>query len=360
VLHRRAAAVVRFSSLGDVLLAAHVPGYLKEEDSGRRVLFVTKERYANLLRGHPHVDRVYAVRERHGGYAPTPSCISGSLRDLIYAMRRDGVEEILDLHRNWRSFRVRTAFSDAKHRLPPKYALRRRLMVYARWLKPAPVPPLLRTYRRLCGLDPAGGSEAWLRRALSDVELERGAERAGRGALARGFILLGAGARWETKRWPARHFVALADRIERERGLESLYAVAPGERAAAELMPLLPGREGALLALPFRELAALAAHARAVVSNDSAVLHLGPALGIPAVGVFGGTVPQFGFARQGPLDEVAEIELGCRPCGVHGRSRCPLGHHACMKRLDPDLTFRALARALDGAGAASAAAVSRA
>src|SRR5439155_788586 len=163
--------------------------------------------------------------------APTPSCISGSLRDLIYAMRRDGVEEILDLHRNWRSFRVRTAFSDAKHRLPPKYALRRRLMVYARWLKPAPVPPLLRTYRRLCGL---------------------------------------------------------------------------------------------------------AAAARAVVSNDSAVLHLGPALGIPAVGVFGGTVPQFGFARQGPLDEVAEIELGCRPCGVHGRSRCPLGHHACMKRLDPD------------------------
>jgi heptosyltransferase-2 len=360
VPHRRAAAVVRFSSLGDLLLAAHVPGYLKEEDSVRRVLFVTKWRYADLLRGHPHVDRVYAVRERHGQETPAPSCVSGSLRDLIQAMRADGVEEVLDLHQNWRSSRILTAFPDARHRLPPKYSLRRRLLVYARWLKPAPVPPLLRTYRGLCGLDPAGASDPWLRRALSDRELERGAAKAGRGALADGFVLMGVGARWETKRWPARHFVALADRIERERGLTSLYAVSPGERAATELAPLLSGRGAAALALPFRELAALAAHARAVVSNDSAVLHLGPALGIPAVGVFGGTVPQFGFARQGPLDDVAEIELGCRPCGVHGRSRCPLGHHACMRRLEPDLTFQVLARVLDRANAGRSTAVSRA
>ena len=357
--HRRAAAVVRFSSLGDVLLAAHVPGYLKEEDSSRRVLFVTKEQYAGLLGGHPHVDRVYAVRERHHAQPPAASCVSGSLRDMIEAMRGDGVEEILDLHQNWRSSRILAGFPDAKHRLPPKYALRRRLMVYARWLKPAPVPPLLRTYRELCGLDPSGASEPWLRRALSDRELERGAEKAGRDALAGGFVLMGVGARWETKRWPARHFVALADRIERERGLAPLYAVSPGERAAAELAPLLPGR-GTALTLPFRELAAVAAHARAVVSNDSAVLHLGPALGIPAVGVFGGTVPQFGFARQGPLDDVAEIELGCRPCGVHGRSRCPLGHHACMRRLEPDRAFEVLARVLDQANGGSRSAVSRA
>ena len=58
------------------------------------------------------------------------------------------------------------------------------------------------------------------------------------------------------------------------------------------------------------------------------------------------TVPELGFARQGPHDEVAEIKLWCRPCGVHGRSRCPLGHHRCMKRLDPDLAFVALGRAL--------------
>jgi len=351
VPHRRAAAVVRFSSLGDVLLAAHVPGFLKQEDPGRRVLFVTKARHAGLLRGHFHIDRVYALRE--GGIDPSEPAegVTGSLGDLIAGLRGDGVEEILDLHQNWRSSRILSAFPGAKRRLPPKYALRRRLWVYARWLRPAPVPPLLRTYRELAGVDPSGEPWPWLRHALSDAELTRGAERAGGDARARGFILMGAGARWETKRWPAAHFAELARRIERERGLTARFAVMPGERAAGEIASYLSSRGEGPLSLPFRELAAVAAHARGIVSNDSAVLHLGPALGIPAVGVFGGTVPEFGFARLGPRDEVAEIRLGCRPCGVHGRRRCPLGHHACMKRLDPEIAYGALTRAIDGSAA---------
>ena len=329
-----AAAVVRFSSLGDVLLAAHVPVFLKREEPARRVLFVTKEGYADLLRGHPHIDRVHALSD-------------GAFGALIAAMREDGVEEIVDLHRNWRSSRVRAALPGAKSLLTPKYALRRRLWVYARWLHPRPVPPLLRTYRELAGLDPASALTPWLLRALSDAERGRGLERLGTESRTRGFVLLGAGARWGTKRWPAAHFVRLAEGIERERGLRARFALPPGEPVAPEIERHLASRGEGPLSLPFRELAAAASHALAIVSNDSAVLHLGPALGIPAVGIFGGTVPEFGFARQGPRDEVAEIRLGCRPCGVHGRSRCPLGHHACMRDLAPDLAYAALARALD-------------
>jgi ADP-heptose:LPS heptosyltransferase len=70
VPHPRAAAVVRFSSLGDVLLAAHVPSFLKREEPSRRVLFLTKERHADLLRGHPHIDRVYALGEAGDGAPP--------------------------------------------------------------------------------------------------------------------------------------------------------------------------------------------------------------------------------------------------------------------------------------------------
>jgi heptosyltransferase-2 len=355
VPHRRAAAVVRFSSLGDVLLAAHVPGFLRQEEPGRRVLFVTKARHAALLRGHPHVDRVYALSE--GGVDPEmPATLGviGSLGDLVAAMRGDGVEEIVDLHRNWRSSRVLAAFPQAKHRLAPKYALRRRLWVYARWLRPEPVPPLLRTYRTLSGVDPHSTLSPWLRQALSAEELDRGGKRAGNDALAAGFVLLGAGARWMTKRWPAAHFVSLAERIEREHGHAARFAVEPGEALAPEIAEHLRARGQSSVALPFRELAAVAAHARAIVSNDSAVLHLGPALGVPAVGIFGGTVPEFGFARQGPRDEAVEIPLGCRPCSVHGRSRCPLGHHGCMRRLGPDLAYTALGRALEGAAMVSA------
>jgi heptosyltransferase-2 len=334
VPRRRAAAVVRFSSLGDVLLAAHVPVFLKREDPSRSVLFVTKERYADLLRGHPDLDRVHALREGE------------PLEDLIAALREDGVDEIVDLHRNWRSSRVRAAFPGAGSRLAPKHALQRRLWVYARWLRPRSVPPLLRTYRELAGLDPAAELTPWLRNSLSDTERALGLERVGSEARARGFVLLGPGARWGTKRWLAGHFVRLAERIEQERGHRTLFALLPGEPVAPEIERHLAARGEAALALPFRDLAASASGALAIVSNDSAVLHLGPALGVPAVGLFGGTVPEFGFARQGPADQVAEIERWCRPCGVHGRSRCPLGHHACMRDLSPDAAYAALARAL--------------
>ena len=331
---RGAAAVLRFSSLGDVLLAGHVPSFLREADRGRRVLFVTKRRYALLLAGHPDLERICAVDD-----GP----------EELARLRREGIEEILDLHQNLRSWKVRRALSGARVIRPPKHALRRRRWVHARWTRPEPVPPLLATYRAACGLPP-GEPAPWLRAALSDAERSRGAERAQDAARGAPFVLLVAGARWETKRWPAERFARLAEAIERSLGAAAVLAAAPGERARAELLELLPPeRRGTLLALPFRELAAVAAEARAVVSNDSAALHLGPALGVPAVGIFGGTVPELGFGRQAPRDEVAEIALGCRPCSVHGLDRCPLGHHACMRGLEPETVLDRIARSL-GAG----------
>jgi len=338
------ALVVRFSSLGDVLLAAHVPTYLRRAVPGRRVLFLTKERHAAALRGHPDVDRFYMLEDGSGDPAkPAPLGIRGGLGDLIAFLRRENVDEVIDLHQSLRSSRVVSAFDRARRTIAPKHALRRRVMVFAKWLHPEPVPPLLRTYRSLAGVDPDRADPSpWLCAALTDAEVARA--RAAVGPDAGRFVLFGAGARWETKRWPARHFAALSRAVEREFGLASRFALAPEETAIAEeLRALLPGAPpDAIVARDFRETAAIASFARAIVSNDSAVLHLGPALDVPALALFGSTVPAFGFAPQGALDRVAEIALGCRPCDVHGKRRCPLKHHDCMERLSPEIALDAL------------------
>lgn len=342
------AAVIRFSSLGDVLLAAHVPSFLRRTVPDRRVLFVTKERYADALRGHPHIDRFYALADGSSNPAAlAPLGMRAGLGDLIAAMKREGVEVLLDLHQNLRSSRILNAFPSVERVLPPKHTLRRRMMVHARWLSPTPLPPLLESYREACGLPKDAPLHPWLREALSPRELGLGKALLDEQELSRGVVLLGVGARWETKRWPAHHFVGLGTSIERDLGRAVRYVAAPAERAAEEIRALLPeARRGKLLTLSFRALAGLAAHAAVIVSNDSAILHLGPALGIPAVGIFGSTVSGLGFARQGPRDEAVEIELDCRPCDVHGKSRCPLRHHDCMERLSPNLVLTAVERAL--------------
>lgn len=347
-----AAAVLRFSSLGDVLLAAHVPAFLKRTEPDRRVLFVTKGRYAEILERHPHIDRLYLLRERGTDpAAPAPLAVRGGLGDLLATMRLEGVGALYDLHGTLRSGRVLASFPAAHRVSAPKYALRRRLWVHARWLKPRPAPPVLVTYRRTAGLPGDAPLSPWLKDALSPEERARARTRTG----AEPFVLLGVGARWSTKRWPIRRFLDLAEAARRDLGLSSRFAVSPGEtELEAELLAgLPPERRGAVDAVPFRELAAVAEGAAAIVSNDSAVLHLGPALGVPALGIFGSTVPEFGFARQGPDDEAVGIPLPCRPCDVHGKDRCPLGHHACMERLDPGLVLDGL-KALSVAPGAAA------
>jgi heptosyltransferase-2 len=137
--------------------------------------------------------------------------------------------------------------------------------------------------------------------------------------------------------------VSLAAAVRKEWGLKARFALSPGEpEHDRELLRLLGDGAEHAVGLDVRALAALAEEAAAIVSNDSGILHLGPALGVPAVGLFGSTVPAFGFALQGSRDAVAEVPLACRPCGVHGRSSCPLGHHACMELLTPEIALDAL------------------
>jgi len=83
--------------------------------------------------------------------------------------------------------------------------------------------------------------------------------------------------------------------------------------------------------LSFLESAALMKNASMNYVNDSAPLHFASAVNAPVTAVFCSTVPAFGF---GPLSDQSfivetKMELTCRPCGLHGKKECPLGHFHC-------------------------------
>lgn len=83
--------------------------------------------------------------------------------------------------------------------------------------------------------------------------------------------------------------------------------------------------------LSYLESAALMSKAVMNYVNDSAPLHFASAMNAPVTAIFCSTVPAFGF---GPLSDVSfiaetDIPLTCRPCGLHGYAKCPLGHFKC-------------------------------
>ena len=158
------------------------------------------------------------------------------------------------------------------------------------------------------------------------------------------FIALAPGSIWATKRWLPERFARLADQLI-ARGWPVVLIGGPEDNALAERICSLAQHPIVNAAGEFsvRESALLLKHARLLVSNDSAPMHLAVAVRTPVVAIFGPTVPAFGFYPYGENDRVVEdTQLSCRPCGIHGHQECPLGTHACMQHITVEMVLNAV------------------
>lgn len=155
-------------------------------------------------------------------------------------------------------------------------------------------------------------------------------------------IALAPGSVWATKRWP--YYPELAFRLA-----GSARVVIVGSRAdsalAEAIQTRVPEAVDSTGRLSLLESAELLGRCAAVVSNDSAPVHLASAMNVPTLAVFGPTVPEFGFGPVADRNDVAGHDsLACRPCHRHGPRRCPLGHWRCMGELSADAVLESLTR----------------
>ncbi|MBC3787864.1 glycosyltransferase family 9 protein [Spirosoma utsteinense] len=138
---------------------------------------------------------------------------------------------------------------------------------------------------------------------------------------------------WFTKQYPPERWAELIQVLPID--LTVYLLGAPTDLALCETIRTLSGQEGRVVNLAGRMnlMRSAVLHAGAVMNyvNDSAALHLCSAMNAPTTAVFCSTVPQFGF---GPLADKSRVvqtpePLSCKPCGVHGRTSCPLEHFRC-------------------------------
>lgn len=88
--------------------------------------------------------------------------------------------------------------------------------------------------------------------------------------------------------------------------------------------------------LSFLQSAALMKNAKMNFVNDSAPLHFASAMNAPVTSVFCSTIPAFGYTPLSDKSFIVETKehLKCRPCGLHGRKACPLGHFKCAYTIE--------------------------
>lgn len=141
------------------------------------------------------------------------------------------------------------------------------------------------------------------------------------------------GSVWPTKRFPPEKYAALADELIRTLGAKVVIIGSAADKSVADRMqramkePVVNVTGMATI----KQTISLMRRFRILITNDCGALHIGTAMNVPTVAVFGPTTRALGFYPYNSKDIVVEKTLPCRPCGKHGHLRCPRKNFACME-----------------------------
>lgn len=318
--------LVRFSSLGDVLLMTPLIRALRARHPAATLTAVTKESWAPLLSANPHVDEVVTI---------TPG---DSVVGLARGLRGASYTHRLDLHSSARSRMLRLLVPGHWDSFRTRRRERRTLIRQKRDIYGIHVPVAERYFEAAAELDvrPDGGpaelfispaaearADAW----LAARQLDESAP----------LVALAPGAAHATKRWPLAHWRALAAQLGQS-GASTVVLGDTREREAAACVVAAGGASSASAAgdLDLQASGALLRRCRVLVSGDTGPMHLATAVGTPVVALFGPTVELFGFFPYNARATVLERPLTCRPCSSKGGPHCPLGHQRCLTEILPD------------------------
>jgi ADP-heptose:LPS heptosyltransferase len=326
----RHVAVIRLSSLGDVVLTLPVVHALRRAYPQARIAFWTKQEYADVVRFDPAVTHARLLEPD-----------ARRIEDLVsMSAELEDADLVVDLHRNARS-RVLTFRLRAPVLRAPAYRLLRERWVHARWTRPRPALPALARYAAALAplrievpevprVQAGAEAEAWAdatRRVWDEADRDASPRR----------IAVCPGARHATKRWPEEHWLTLHERLSAA-GHRLVYFSTPAERLELSRLAsrVTEQPRATWHTEPVARVAALLSRCHTAVTCDSGLMHLAAARGLKLVALFGSTSPELGFAPAGEGHAVLCRREPCQPCTLHGLERCPRRHFRCMRELLPD------------------------
>jgi lipopolysaccharide heptosyltransferase II len=328
--------VVRFSSIGDVLLITPLLRALRRRHPASRITVLTKRIHAPLIDDNPNANEVIALEP------------GDSLPPVASRIRSAGYTHLLDLHDNLRS-RVLRALAPGPWRRYPMYRAARALLIHAKRDRyPVRRPVAERYFAAARGLDvhPDGEPPEFFLGPRAENEAAVWEQETGLGT-HRPLVAVAPGAAHATKRWPTEHWRVLVDRIV-DSGMDVAVVGGPADQPIAEAVAAGRGERSQSAAGLFgvQATGAILRRARALVSGDTGVMHMATGVGTPVVALFGPTVEAFGFFPYTRRAEVVQLDLACRPCSSHGGPVCPLGHHHCLTLVEPEMVYAALCRSV--------------
>ena len=338
--------VAQTGFLGDVVLTTPLLRALRRLLAPASLTMLTTPQAKALVEHHPDVDQVLVDAKRTSGRGLRS--ISRLIR-TAQSLRREGFTLAVAPHKS-----LRTALLLALSGIPYRIGFRQNAGQFlyhrtaVRDTQPHEVERIL-SLTRAFGVDPqtclSPPFVAYSETARHHAETLLRDNGIGK---EEPVFIVCPGSVWFTKRWTIDGYAALVTRLEQGYG-RTLICGGPEDVPVAQAVHNQAGGHGICLAgqADLSTFMALIDHARAVISNDSAPMHLAVARGVPVVAIFCATTPSLGY---GPYTDRAVVvehtDLACRPCRRHGGPTCPRRTEECMRLVSVDDVLTGLDRLL--------------
>lgn len=318
--------IVRFSSIGDIVLTTPVIRCVKQQVPGAEVHYLTKASFARVLQANPYVDKLILIEK--------------DIPEVLAELKNEHYDYIIDLHNNLRTRRLKVALkvkSAAYHKLNFKKWMLVNLKINA---LPAVhiVDRYLDAAKKLFTVKNDGKGLDYFIPDADIVPLS---------ALPtthqNGYVALVVAATYATKRMPPDKLIELCNLINEPIVLLGGSA----ELQLAELLAVTIGEKvyNACGRYNLNQSASLVQQAKSVITPDTGLMHIAAALNKQVLSVWGNTVPEFGMYPYMPADNSVLFEvkgLSCRPCTKLGYNVCPKGHFMCMNNIDLNSITKAI------------------
>ena len=312
--------IIRFSSIGDIVLTTPVVRALHEQTNAE-IHYLTKPSFANLLSSNPHISKVITLDD--------------DFEKMISKLKEESYDQIIDLHKNLRSNRIKLALKIPSTSFPK--------LNFEKWLlvnfKINRLPDIHIVDRYFDAVKKTGirndkkGLDFFIP-PEKKVDVKEKFE-----FQPHSYLSIVIGATYYTKCLTSDQIAQLAELI----GMPVVLLGGPQEKMKAEeIINKSKNLQIRSACGPFDILqsASILEQSASIIAHDTGLMHIAAALKKPQVVIWGNTVPAFGMYPYYGNEKINWIsfeqnDLKCRPCTKLGFEKCPKGHFKCI--LDHDI-----------------------
>lgn len=307
--------VLRFSSIGDIVLTTPLLRCIKTQHPEHQVHYATKEQFRVLLKDNPYIDKLHTLQS--------------DLNTLIKELRAEKFDLIIDLHKNLRTRLIRTSLR-VKTNVFDKLNWEKWLVVNFK-INILPYEHIVDRYiaaaEELNISNDGKGLDFFIEAncTLDGIELPAH------------YSVYALGAQHNTKKLPLNKQIELMETVQEQ---VILIGGKEDEEAGKVLAEKTKNTMNLCGRLSIHQSALLMQSARKIYSHDTGMMHIAAALQKEIVSIWGNTIPDFGMSPyygKGGLGKGIQLEvkdLDCRPCSKIGYKKCPKGHFNCMELQD--------------------------